>query len=150
MKSNRRIALTVEYDGTHYKGFQLQNNKPTIQGELEEALKRLTQQSIRVRGASRTDSGAHALGQVVDFKVHSNLSTDQFVKGLNFYLPNDIGIQSANDVPEEFNARRNALTRIYRFNILNLPIQSPLKRFTHHWVNNSSIVLMKGYPVIRK
>ena len=58
MKPNRRIALTVEYDGTNYQGFQLQNNKPTIQGELEEALKRLTQQSIRVRGASRTDSGA--------------------------------------------------------------------------------------------
>ena len=67
MKANRRIALTVEYDGTNYQGFQLQNNKPTIQGELEAALERLTQQSIRVRGASRTDSGAHALGQVVDF-----------------------------------------------------------------------------------
>ncbi|MEE2881637.1 MAG: tRNA pseudouridine(38-40) synthase TruA [Chloroflexota bacterium] len=134
MKSNRRLALTVEYDGTNYQGFQLQSNEPTIQGELEKALKKLTQESIRVRGASRTDSGAHALGQVIDFKVNSNLSTDQFVNGLNFYLPDDIGIQSASDVPEEFNARKDALTRIYRFNILNLPIQSPLKRFTHHWV----------------
>ena len=136
MKPNRRIALTVEYDGTNYQGFQLQNNKPTIQGELEEALKRLTQQSIRVRGASRTDSGAHALGQVVDFKISSNLETKQFIKGLNFYLPKDIGIQSADDVPEEFNSRKNALTRIYRFNILNLPHQSPLKRYTHHWIRD--------------
>ena len=134
MRPNRRIALIVEYDGTNYQGFQLQNCKPTIQGELEEALKRLTQQSIRVRGASRTDSGAHALGQVVDFKVRSKLETNQFIKGLNFYLPKDIGIRSANDVPEEFNARKNALTRIYRFNIINLPPPSPLKRYTHHWI----------------
>ena len=134
MKLSRRLALTIEYDGTNYQGFQLQSNQPTIQGELEKALESLTQESIRVRGASRTDSGAHALGQVVDFKVNSNLSTDQFIKGLNFYLPNDIGIQSAHDVPEEFNARRNALTRIYRFNILNLQMPSPLKRLTHHWI----------------
>ena len=79
MKLSRRLALTIEYDGTNYQGFQLQSNQPTIQGELEKALESLTQESIRVRGASRTDSGAHALGQVVDFKVHSNLSTDQFV-----------------------------------------------------------------------
>ena len=134
MKLNRRIALTVEYDGTNYQGFQLQKNKPTIQGELEEALERLTQQSIRVRGASRTDSGAHALGQVVDFKVSSKLETNQFIRGLNFYLPKDIGIQSADEVSEAFNSRKHALTRIYRFNIVNLPNQSPLKRYTHHWI----------------
>ena len=134
MKPNRRIALTVEYDGTNYQGFQLQKNKPTIQGELEEALERLTQQSIRVRGASRTDSGAHALGQVVDFKVSSKLETNQFIRGLNFYLPKDIGIQSADEVSEAFNSRKHALTRVYRFNIVNLPNQSPLKRYTHHWI----------------
>ena len=134
MKPNRRIALTVEYDGTNYQGFQLQKNKPTIQGELEEALERLTQQSIRVRGASRTDSGAHALGQVVDFKISSKLETNQFIRGLNFYLPKDIGIQSADEVSEAFNSRKHALTRIYRFNIVNLPNQSPLKRYTHHWI----------------
>ena len=113
MKPNRRIAITVEYDGTHYQGFQLQNSKPTIQGELEEALKRLTQQSIRVRGASRTDSGAHALGQVVDFKVDSKLETEQFIRGLNFYLPKDIGIQSAHEVSEAFNARKHAADRTF-------------------------------------
>ena len=134
MKPHRRIALTVEYDGTNYQGFQLQKNKPTIQGELEEALEKLTQQSIRVRGASRTDSGAHALGQVVDFKVSSKLETNQFIRGLNFYLPKDIGIQSADEVSEAFNSRKHALTRIYRFNIVNLPNQSPLKRYTHHWI----------------
>jgi tRNA pseudouridine38-40 synthase len=67
IRSGRRLALVVEYDGTEYAGFQLQLNAPTIQGEIEKALKRFTGENIRIRAASRTDSGAHALGQVVDF-----------------------------------------------------------------------------------
>ena len=67
----RRLVLVVEYEGTKYAGFQLQANAPTIQGEIEKALKRLTGEEIRIRGASRTDSGAHAMGQVVDFATKS-------------------------------------------------------------------------------
>jgi len=134
MNPDRRLALVVEYEGTNYQGFQLQGAKPTIQGEIEKALNQLTQHPTRIRGASRTDSGAHALGQVVDFKVHSTLPTEKFVKGMNFYLPDDIGIQSACEVPEGFNARKNALTRTYRFKIINQSIQSPIRRNTHHWI----------------
>ena len=63
----RRLVLILEYDGSNYAGFQLQAGQPTIQGEIEKSLAKFTRESIRIRGASRTDSGAHAKGQVVDF-----------------------------------------------------------------------------------
>jgi tRNA pseudouridine38-40 synthase len=91
----RRLALLVEYEGTRYMGFQLQAGQPTIQGELEQALERLTGQRVRVRGASRTDAGAHACGQVVDFLTDSPLPLATFPRGLNFYLPADIRVQAA-------------------------------------------------------
>ena len=131
----RRLALVVEYEGTHYRGFQIQDRQPTIQGELERALKRFTQVNIRIRGASRTDSGAHALGQVVDFATDSEHPPDKFIRGLNFYLPVDISVQEAYEVDAEFHSRRSALSRIYRYTILNHSQPSPIRRNTHHLVN---------------
>ncbi len=127
----------VEYDGTCYQGFQLQHQRPTIQGEIEQALKRFTQVDIRIRGASRTDSGAHARGQVVDFTTAAEHPPDQFLRGLNFYLPADIGIQEAYEVDAEFHSRRSALTRIYQYNILNQSRPSPIRRNTHHLVKGT-------------
>jgi tRNA pseudouridine38-40 synthase len=115
----------------------LQLNQPTIQGALEEALARFTGESIRVRGASRTDSGAHARGQVVDFPTAAVHPPEQFLRGLNFYLPEDIRIQEACEVDPEFNSRRSALTRIYRYHILNQSQPSPIRRNTHHWVRET-------------
>ena len=135
--SKRRLALLVEYDGTSYRGFQLQKQQPTIQGEIEQALKRLTQVDIRVRGASRTDSGAHARGQVIDFETTAIYPPGQFLRGLNYYLPSDIGIQEAYEVDSEFHSRRSALSRIYRYNILNQAEASPIRRRTHHWVKGT-------------
>jgi tRNA pseudouridine38-40 synthase len=133
----RRLALVVEYDGTCYQGFQLQHQRPTIQGEIEQALKRFTQVDIRIRGASRTDSGAHAQGQVVDFTTAAEHPPDQFLRGLNFYLPADIGIQEAYEVDAEFHSRRSALTRVYRYHVLNQSRPSPIRRNTHHWVKGT-------------
>ena len=135
-----RLALVIEYDGTNYKGFQLQASEPTIQGEIETALAKFTQQTIRVRGASRTDSRAHARGQVVDFLTDSPHPIGNFPKALNYYLPTDIRVQSVSEVSLDFNSRRSATSRIYRYNILISPWPSPLRRTTHHWVRQELIV----------
>ena len=130
----RRLALIVEYEGTEYAGFQLQAQEPTIQGELERALHRLTGENIRVRGASRTDSGAHALGQVVDFETGSRYSSGTFVGALNHYLPADVRVLCASEVDCSFNSRRDAISRTYRYRILNRPRDSALWRRDSHWI----------------
>lgn len=130
----KRAALLVEYQGTSYAGFQLQVGQPTIQGELEKALAQFTGQPIRIRGASRTDSGAHAKGQVVDFLTATQHPLERFVPALNYHLPEDIKVLEAHWVDEEFNSRRNALSRVYQYSILNRPAPSPLRRSTHLWV----------------
>lgn len=83
----RKLALVLEYEGTRYHGFQLQANATTIQGKLEQAVFQLTGERSRMHGAGRTDSGAHALGQVVAFTTASPLPVRAFVSGLNAYLP---------------------------------------------------------------
>ncbi|MCE2465075.1 MAG: tRNA pseudouridine(38-40) synthase TruA [Dehalococcoidia bacterium] len=132
--SARRIALLVEYEGTRYNGFQLQASAPTIQGELEKALKALTRENIRVRGASRTDAGAHASGQVVDFATCASYPVDVFVKALNWHLPEDIKIRGGRETPFSFHARKSAVARMYRYSLLNSPWPSPLLRNTTCWV----------------
>ena len=129
-----RVALRVEYQGTHYNGFQLQLNQPTIQGALERALRRFTGECIRVRGASRTDSGAHAKGQVVDFLTTSRHPVSRFSAALNFFLPEGIRILDAVAVDEGFHSRRSALGRVYRYHILARPEPTALLRHTHYWV----------------
>ncbi|MFQ6027956.1 MAG: tRNA pseudouridine(38-40) synthase TruA, partial [Dehalococcoidia bacterium] len=108
----------VEYDGSAYMGFQLQPNQPTVQGAIETALHRFTGESLRIRGASRTDSGAHAQGQVVDFLTESPHPAATFLRALNFYLPPDIRIQSAHVMTPDFHSRRSASSRVYRYQIL--------------------------------
>ncbi|MDE2786679.1 MAG: tRNA pseudouridine(38-40) synthase TruA [Chloroflexota bacterium] len=130
--AQRRIALVVAYEGTQYAGFQLQADVPTIQGELEMAFSRLTGENARVRGASRTDSGAHAIFQVVDLPTGSTHETRVIMAAMNHYLPDDIRVITASEVPEEFHARRSATRRDYRYSIVNRPVPSPLLRRTHH------------------
>jgi tRNA pseudouridine38-40 synthase len=123
-----KIVLIVEYDGTNYHGFQLQANVPTIQGEMEKALWRLTQERIRVTAASRTDTGVHATGQVVSFRTKSSLPLPTFIKGLNYYLPQDIAVKAAYRVGDSFNVRRRALSREYSYYVLNSSTRSPTRR----------------------
>ncbi|MYC30793.1 MAG: tRNA pseudouridine(38-40) synthase TruA [Chloroflexi bacterium] len=132
----RRLALLVEYEGTNYAGFQLQADEPTIQGEIERALFAFLGEQIRIRGASRTDSGAHALGQVIDFTTDSRYSAETFVGALNYHLPEDIRVTRARDVANSFNSRRDAVSRVYRYRILNRPIPSPLSRRHCHWIRD--------------
>ncbi len=131
-----RLALLVEYDGTRYKGFQLQADASTVQAELEKAIRRLTGELIRIRGASRTDSGAHARGQVVDFLTRNLYPEETVVKALNWYLPPDIRIREAREVPPEFNSRKAAVGRVYRYTIVNRRTPPALKRDFSHWVRS--------------
>ena len=123
--AQRRIALVVAYEGTQYAGFQLQAAVPTIQGELEKAFNRLTGEPARVRGASRTDSGAHAICQVIDLATRSTHENRVIVAAMNHYLPDDIRVITASEAPQEFHARRSATRRDYRYSIVNRPVPFP-------------------------
>jgi tRNA pseudouridine38-40 synthase len=122
-----KILLIMEYDGTGYHGFQWQNGLPSIQGEVEKALLKLTGERRRVMAASRTDAGVHARGQVVGFRTGSALPLHNFVNGLNHYLPADIAVKAAYRVGDSFNIRRDALSREYSYYILNSPTRSPMR-----------------------
>ena len=126
IESSRTVCLIVEYDGTRYCGFQLQNNGPTIQAELEGAISRLTRESARLRCAGRTDAGVHALGQVITFSTSSTLPSKRLIQGMNHLLPTDIAVREAYDVPVTFDPRRHAKSRVYRYTILNRDHPSPL------------------------
>jgi len=128
LATSTKIALIMEYDGTTYHGFQLQASLPTIQGEIEKALWKLTGERSRVMAASRTDTGVHAKEQVVSFRTKSSLPSPTFIKGLNYYLPSDIAVKAAFRVSDSFNVRRSALSREYNYYILNSPTRSPIRR----------------------
>ena len=113
----RRLALLVEYQGTAYGGSQLQANTQTVQGALERALSSLTGESIRLALAGRTDAGVHALGQVASFATNSRLTLGNFERGANALLPDDISVRSAAEVAPEFDPRRHALSRRYRYTL---------------------------------
>ena len=125
-----RVALVVEYEGTNYHGFQCQANVPSIQEELESAIASLTGEKVRVNGAGRTDAGVHAKGQVVAFDTVSEHPPETFVRALNFYLPEEIAVTAAYEVDQGFDPRRDALSRKYRYTILNSSTPSPLMRLT--------------------
>ena len=113
------FALIVEYDGTNYSGFQSQPQTETVQDTIEKALNSLTQEQIRTTSASRTDAGAHAYGQVVNFHTMQHYSTEVVENALNYYLPNDISIKKAYVVNQNFHSRKSAFSRTYRYQILN-------------------------------
>jgi len=113
--TRRNIKLIVEYDGTEFCGYQIQQNDRTVQAELERSLSMLTNEQVRLTAAGRTDSGVHALGQVVNFKTDSQLPLDVFIRGGNTRLPRDVRIVAAEDVADDFNARYSARRRTYRY-----------------------------------
>jgi len=102
---------------------------------LERAIRRLTGDSLRVRGASRTDAGAHARGQVADFLTRAPYTTETFIRALNWYLPPDIKVRGACQTSPGFHSRKDAISRVYRYTILNDRCQSALLRHFSHWVS---------------
>ena len=131
-KLTTRLALVLEYDGANYSGFQWQTNVSSIQGTLENAVEKLTGEKVRVLGSSRTDTGVHARGQVVSFDTSSALTSETFVNGLNYHLPEDIAVKSACQVSDYFMVRSMAVSREYSYTILNCRTRSPItSRFAH-------------------
>lgn len=125
-EKTHRIGLILEYDGTRYSGFQYQTGVPTIQGEIEKAVTSLTGEHRRVQGASRTDAGVHACGQVVSLRTKAEYSTEVFRNALNHYLPDDISVREAVRLNEGFDVRRGAVSREYRYYMLNRGTRSAL------------------------
>lgn len=129
-----KIVLVVEYDGTRFHGFQYQENAITVQAELERAINKLTQESIRIIAASRTDAGVHARGQVVSFRTNVQLSSETWIGALNYYLPPDVAVKKTIPVDDKFDVRRDAVRREYQYSILNNKVRSPLKlRFAYFY-----------------
>lgn len=114
----RCIKLTLEYDGTAYHGWQAQPLLPTIQGCLEGALARLLGTPVSVMGAGRTDAGVHALGQVASFRAVVRLEPPRLRRALNACLPPDICVQAVEEVSPDFDARRSARGKLYRYTLL--------------------------------
>jgi tRNA pseudouridine38-40 synthase len=137
MGPRRNIRLTLEYDGTCYHGWQRQKNALTIQEVIETALARLTGETLRLTGSGRTDTGVHALGQMANFATRSTMPLRAFLHGLNSFLPMDIAVLQAEEVPLPFHARYGALSKTYEYRILNRPVRSPLSRLQAWWLISS-------------
>src|SRR5437588_10369341 len=123
----------VQYDGTDFEGFEVQRERPSIQGALEDALERVTQERIRLVGAGRTDAGVHARAQVISFQAGWLHSPAALLQALNANLSPAIALQSLSITDDDFDARRSAKSRTYRFSINNQAARSPLRdRFAWH------------------
>lgn len=129
MAGTRRIALLVEYDGTAFAGSQAQPASPTVQQTIEAAIEALTAETQRVRFAGRTDAGVHALGQVVTLDTSTSHTPARFREALNHFLPQDVAVRSACEVPSDFEPRRHATARRYRYVIEDGRPRSPLSRY---------------------
>ncbi len=122
--------LTIEYDGTLYHGWQKQPHHTTIQGNIESTLSRLTQETIKIIGAGRTDAGVHALGQVAHFQLNRSIAPATLLRGLNALLPRDIVVKEVKVVDAAFHARYGARRKTYRYFISNSTVRSPWNRKT--------------------
>jgi tRNA pseudouridine38-40 synthase len=130
-----RIALTIQYDGTKFNGWQIQNGGVTVQGEIEKALGIFLRQDLRVMGSGRTDAGVHALGQVAHFDAPRELSLRRLCVALNGILPRDVSITNAYRVKSDFHARFHAVARAYRYVIFNHPLKSPFTACRAMWLH---------------
>ena len=130
----RYFKLTTAYDGTDFHGWQIQANKPTVQGEIVSVLRRLTQENTQLLGAGRTDAGVHALGQVASFRTQSALSAMEFQRALNALLPPTIRIVEMEETGPDFSARWSAKGKIYRYRIYRGKVVPPLLwRYVLHY-----------------
>ena len=134
LHTTRRILLRVAYEGTNYHGWQVQPNAKTIEGELNRVLTQLTGEKIQVTGASRTDAGVHALGNVAVFDTASKIPAEKFSYALNQRLPEDIVIQSSLQVADDFHPRHCDCCKTYEYDILNRTFPLPAYRNTAYFL----------------
>lgn len=127
-------CLKISYDGTEYGGFQIQDNAPTIQGELERALAVIYKEPLRITGAGRTDAGVHARGQIIHYCAPFRVPEERLPAALNVLLPRDIVVLKAAPVSPAFHACFSATGKLYSYTLDRMPYpQVMLRRFTHHF-----------------
>ena len=128
-----RFCALIEYDGTDFLGYQIQAVGRTVQGEIEQALQKVTQTKVRVHGAGRTDAGVHASGQVISFNVAWRHQQLDLHRALNATLPPDIVINNLTTVNEAFHPRFSAVSRSYRYTVINQTWPTALQRhYAYH------------------
>jgi len=120
------IRLTISYDGTGYSGWQYQPDEKTLQGTLEAAIGKISGALLRVTASGRTDAGVHAYGQVVNFHTAKDIPPNEWMGGLNHFLPEDMRVTDVSVAPEDFSARHSARGKMYRYVLLNMAPPSPL------------------------
>lgn len=128
MTEVRTVRATVEYDGAAFQGFQRQRSVRTVQGELESAILAAAGAEITVAGAGRTDSGVHALGQVIAFRIASQLDDATLLRAINAHLPPDVATRELATTAPEFDPRRDATLRTYEYRIEQRPVRPALDR----------------------
>ena len=143
----RRIRLRVAYDGTAYCGWQVQPEVPTIEGELNQAISRLTKEEIIVIGASRTDAGVHAKGNVAVFDTESTIPADRFAYALNPLLPEDIVVVASDDVAADWHPRHCDTEKTYEYKILNSKFPDPMRRRDTYHVSDFVDRSAQGFTV---
>jgi tRNA pseudouridine38-40 synthase len=129
-----RLAVGIEYAGTRYAGWQRQDHAPSVQAEVEAALSRVADHEVLVTCAGRTDAGVHAVGQVVHFDTDARRALRSWVLGANVNLPNDIVVRYAAEVGDDFHARYSALSRSYRYVVLNRPVRPAVEAQRVAWI----------------
>lgn len=125
MKPHRNIKLVTGFDGTAYHGWQIQKRQRTVQGELREAIRKITREATNPTGCGRTDAGTHARGFVASFSTAARIPAPNLARALNSVLPPDIRILSAREASMDFHARRSARSKIYRYQIYRGPVMPP-------------------------
>ena len=133
--SMKRIKLTIAYDGTNYCGWQIQPNGITVEEVINKTLQKLTGEPILVIGASRTDSGVHAMGNVAVFDTETSIPPERIAMALNQRLPEDIVIMKSEEVPLDFHPRYCDCSKTYEYHIINTRIPIPTKRLTNYFVS---------------
>jgi tRNA pseudouridine38-40 synthase len=133
----RNLRFVIAYQGTAYAGWQIQPVAPTVQGVIEERLATMTQRPCRLRAAGRTDAGVHARGQLANLLTESTLSTRTFFRGLNGLLPPDIAVLSVEEVPLDFDSRRNNHGKHYRYSVWNQRPPSPAHQDTTYHLHRA-------------
>lgn len=132
----RRYALLLQYDGTGFNGWQVQDGGRTVQAEIEMALKILTREDIRVTASGRTDAGVHAFGQVVHFDMNTEIPLQKICIGMNGILPGDVSVKNCYVVPRDFHARFSPVSREYLYLIYNYPLRTPFMKYRSMWINH--------------
>ncbi len=143
----RNIRLVLAYDGTEFHGWQKQPGLRTVQDTIEQALRRVVRHQVVVLGASRTDSGVHARGQVAHFRTDRDIPCHNLKRAIGGRLPKDISLRHVSDVPASFSASRDPVSKLYRYRIYShndRPVEEQVQRYTYHFWNPLDVGIMRA------